>query len=59
MTLVATTDDLRPWQNAKRKFAVLRDKKFFPLGSWNEVASANDPVVQELLAAPVELTSSA
>ena len=59
MSLVATTDDLRPWQNANRKFAVLRDKKFFPLGSWNEVASANDPVVQELLAAPVELTSSA
>ncbi len=57
MTVVVTADDLRPWRNAKRKFALLRDKKFFPLGSWNEVESANDPVVKELLAVPVELTS--
>jgi ABC-type transporter Mla maintaining outer membrane lipid asymmetry ATPase subunit MlaF len=57
MTLVATTDDLQPWQNAQRKFALLRDKKFFLLGSWKEVASANDPVVKELLAVPVELAS--
>jgi ABC-type transporter Mla maintaining outer membrane lipid asymmetry ATPase subunit MlaF len=57
MTLVATTDDLRPWQGAQRKFALLRDKQFFPLGSWNEVASANDPFVKELLAIPAELGS--
>ena len=56
MTLVATTDDLRPWRSAQRKFALLRDKKFFPLGSWNEVESASDPVVKELLAVPVETT---
>jgi ABC-type transporter Mla maintaining outer membrane lipid asymmetry ATPase subunit MlaF len=53
MTLVATTDDLRPWQKAQRKFALLRDRKFFPLGSWNDVESAADPVVKELLAVPV------
>jgi ABC-type transporter Mla maintaining outer membrane lipid asymmetry ATPase subunit MlaF len=57
MTLVVTADDLRPWQNARRKFALLRDKKFIPLGSWNEVETANDPIVKELLAVPVELTS--
>jgi ABC-type transporter Mla maintaining outer membrane lipid asymmetry ATPase subunit MlaF len=57
MTMVVTTDDLRPWRNANRKYALLRDKKFFPLGSWNEVESANDPVVKELLAVPVELAS--
>jgi len=56
MTLVATTDDLRPWQGARRKFALLRDKQFVPLGSWNDVASAGDPVVKELLAVPVETT---
>ncbi len=56
MTLVVTTDDLRPWRNTNRKFALLRDKKFFPLGSWNEVESANDPVVKELLAVPLEMT---
>ena len=57
MTLIVATDELRPWQGAHRKFALLRDKKFCPLGSWNEVASANDPVVKELLAVPVELGS--
>jgi phospholipid/cholesterol/gamma-HCH transport system ATP-binding protein len=56
MTIVATTDDLRPWRSANRKFALVRDKKFFPLGTWNEVESANDPVVKELLAVPLETT---
>jgi len=55
VTIVATADDLRPWENARRKFALLHDKKFIPLGSWNEVVSANDIVVKELLAAPLEL----
>lgn len=57
MTLVVTADDLRPWRNSGRKFALLRDKMFSPLGSWNEIESTNDPVVKELLAVPVELTS--
>ena len=57
MTLVVTADDLRPWQSARRKFALLGDKKFIPLGSWNEVETANDPIVKELLAVPVELAS--
>ena len=56
MTMIATADDLRPWQNARRKFALLRDKKFTPLGSWNEMETANDPVVKELLAVQVETT---
>jgi ABC-type transporter Mla maintaining outer membrane lipid asymmetry ATPase subunit MlaF len=53
MTLVATTDDLRPWQGADRKFALLRDRKFISLGGWNNVETSNDPVVKELLAVPV------
>jgi ABC-type transporter Mla maintaining outer membrane lipid asymmetry ATPase subunit MlaF len=57
MTLIATTDDLRPWQSAQRKFALLRDKQFFPLGSWDDVASASDPIVKELLAVPLETTT--
>jgi ABC-type transporter Mla maintaining outer membrane lipid asymmetry ATPase subunit MlaF len=56
MTIVATADDLRPWQNARRKFALLRDKRFIPLGSWNEIETANDPIVKELLAAQLETT---
>lgn len=59
MTLVATTDDLSRfagWPHADRKFAVLREKKFVPLGSWKDVESAGDPMVKELLALPVETT---
>ena len=56
MTLVVTADDLRPWRNARRKFALLRDKKFIPLGAWNEVETASDPIVKELLAVPLETT---
>jgi len=56
MTLVVTADDLRPWQPARRKFALLHDKKFIPLGGWNEVEASGDPVVKELLAGLVETT---
>jgi len=57
ITMVVTTDDLRPWRPGNRKFALLHDKKFSPLGSWNEVESANDPVIKELLVAPMEVAS--
>jgi putative ABC transport system ATP-binding protein len=56
LTLVATTDDLRPWQNAQLKFGLLHDKFFSPLGSWNDMESLNDPVVKELLAVPLAAT---
>lgn len=59
VTIAATTDDLRPWQNARRKFALLHEKKFIPLGNWNEVESASDPVVKELLALPSEPAETA
>jgi ABC-type transporter Mla maintaining outer membrane lipid asymmetry ATPase subunit MlaF len=48
MTIAVTADDLRPWQSARRKFALLHEKKFIPLGGWNEVESSSDPVVKEL-----------
>jgi ABC-type transporter Mla maintaining outer membrane lipid asymmetry ATPase subunit MlaF len=54
LTMVATADDLRPWKNEQRKFALLRDKKFIPLGSWNEVEISNDSIVKELLAVQLE-----
>jgi ABC-type transporter Mla maintaining outer membrane lipid asymmetry ATPase subunit MlaF len=53
MTVVATADDLSRvagWRGGTRRFALLKEKKFIPLGSWNEVASVNEPVVKELLA---------
>jgi phospholipid/cholesterol/gamma-HCH transport system ATP-binding protein len=59
LTLVVTTDDLSRlagWQNPQRKFALLHDKKFSPLGSWSDVEASDDPVVKELQAVPVEET---
>jgi len=50
MTVVVTTDDLQPWQNARRKFALLRDKRLLSLGEWNDVAASTDLAVKELLA---------
>jgi putative ABC transport system ATP-binding protein len=54
MTVVATTDDLRPWRHEHRKFVLLKDKQFVPLGSWVDVKASNEPLVRELLAAPTE-----
>ena len=56
MTLAVTTDDLKPWQDAGRKFAVLDEKKFTVLGSWRDVESVKDHAVKELLAEPVATT---
>lgn len=54
LTIVITTDDFRPWRGSGRKFALLKNKSFVPLGSWNEVISADEPLIRELLAAPLE-----
>ncbi len=56
MTLVVTAEDLRPWRQVAGQFALLRDKRFIPLGAWNEVETAGDPVVKELLAVPAPTT---
>ena len=58
MTIILTADDLRPWRHPNRRFALLRDNRFFSIGSWNDVESANDPVIKELLEEPVEVISS-
>ena len=54
MTMVVTADDLRPWQNARRKFALLHEKKLIPLGAWNEVETSDHSGVKELLAVQLE-----
>ena len=56
MTLVATTEDLRPWRHAQRKFALLDEKTFSVLGAWDAVKAAGSHTVKELLAEPVETT---
>jgi ABC-type transporter Mla maintaining outer membrane lipid asymmetry ATPase subunit MlaF len=58
MTIIVTTDDLRPWRGGARRFALLKDKNFIPLGSWDEMSASNDPVVKDLLSAPHEMVLS-
>jgi len=50
LTLVATADDLFPWRRHARQFAVLRDRRWTVLGSWDKVESSAEENVQELLA---------
>ncbi len=52
MTIAVTTDDLRAWENPRRRFAVLEDRAFSVLGSWNDVKASGGRVVKELLAEP-------
>jgi ABC-type transporter Mla maintaining outer membrane lipid asymmetry ATPase subunit MlaF len=54
LTIIATTDDFRPWLRGKRQFALMKEQTFVPLGSGNDVASSSEPLVKELLAAPSE-----
>jgi len=48
VTIVATADDLRPWRKRARQFALLKDKRFVVLGSWEKVEATSDEHVQEL-----------
>jgi hypothetical protein len=54
MTLAVTTDDLRPWQSPARKFALLHEKTFAPVGSWDVIATKQHPAVTELLEEAIE-----
>jgi ABC-type transporter Mla maintaining outer membrane lipid asymmetry ATPase subunit MlaF len=51
-TLVVTADDLRPWRDCARQFAVLKNKRLVVLGSWGQLEAAGDELVRELLAVP-------
>ena len=50
MTLVATAEDLRPWQHRAGCFAILQKKRFVTLGRREELARHPEPLVKELLA---------
>jgi phospholipid/cholesterol/gamma-HCH transport system ATP-binding protein len=49
MTLVVAADDLRPLRAHARQFAVLKDQRFIPLGSRDELARHQEPMLHELL----------
>lgn len=47
LTVVISAEDVTPWNSPRRHFALLRDRQFFPLGSWSELIA--DPAVEELM----------
>jgi ABC-type transporter Mla maintaining outer membrane lipid asymmetry ATPase subunit MlaF len=49
LTMVVTTDDFRPWRGGGRRFALLKEKTFVPLGSWDDVVASGEPLAKELL----------
>jgi ABC-type transporter Mla maintaining outer membrane lipid asymmetry ATPase subunit MlaF len=52
LTLVVTTADIRPWKGHARQFAVLRNQGFVVLGAWEQLESASEERVRELLTEP-------
>ncbi len=58
VTLVATTSDLRRWQNRARHFAVLRNRQFVTLGSWQQLHATTDELLRELLMSEPRSTST-
>jgi len=53
LTVVTTTDDFRPWRGSRRQFALLKEKHFIVIGTWNDVISSDESLVKELLSEPV------
>ena len=49
MTIVATTEDLRPWLGNQRKFALIDEKTFSVIGTQEQLTASDDPLVRELL----------
>ncbi len=49
LTLVVTTANLRLWRGRARQFAVLRRQRVSVLGTWEQVESAQQDLLRELL----------
>lgn len=49
MTLIAATDDLRPWRKAGRQFATLHDGNWQTIGPMPVVGNDTAPMLRELL----------
>lgn len=48
VSLVVTVEDLRPWKDVGRQFAVLRQGKFHALGGREELVGKAEPLLNEL-----------
>lgn len=51
LALVATADDLRPWQAHARQFALLQRGRWVDLGGRNDLSASSDTVVLDFLSA--------
>ena len=49
ITLVATTDDLRPWANMANRVGVLKEKHLMVLGPWEVAHASEDDYVREFI----------
>ena len=49
VTLIATTDDLRPWRKPNRQFVTLQDGHWQTIGEMPEVNNDTAPMLRELL----------
>jgi phospholipid/cholesterol/gamma-HCH transport system ATP-binding protein len=49
LSLVATTDDLRPWQDRARQFALLQGRRWLPLGDRADLAASGEPALHEFM----------
>jgi len=49
-TLVVACHDLRPWTDQGKQFALLKQKRWAPIGGRAELTCSNDPLLRELLA---------
>jgi ABC-type transporter Mla maintaining outer membrane lipid asymmetry ATPase subunit MlaF len=56
LTLIVTAEDLRPWRDMNCHFAVLKQKRFVPLGRCEKLAGHPEPLVKELLAEGLHAT---
>ena len=49
MTLVVTTADFQPWKGHAGQYAVLSDRGFVVLGTWEQLVASSEELVRELL----------
>lgn len=51
LALVVTTDDLRPWQERARQFALLQGRRWLAVGGRGDLAASDEASVREFMAA--------
>lgn len=51
VTLVVTTDDLRPWGRRAKQFAMIKGKRLLVIGSWEQLQQSGDDQVLEFMSA--------